>query len=154
MARITVDEAKAWIDQAKLPISSLDDDLLLQLETEVLAQLSPIYDVTTWTDEVTTPKTVRVIIAKMYASWLYNRFYSEDQEELNDYAQHLNDNAKFVLKEIIDGNLDVIDDDGDVVAPNNPQVPSFYPTNASSNLKPTLADPSLGGPYFSMGLRF
>lgn len=154
MARITIAEAQGWAEPFKLNITSLDTNLLDQIEGEVLARLSPIFDTSTWTNDTNTPLTVRTIIAKMYVSWLYDRFYSENQDDLNDYAQRLQQNAETMIKGIIEGTEEVIDDDGSTVDPTTPRQPSFYPTDQSSSQKPTFDDPSLGGPYFSMGLPF
>lgn len=150
MARVTVAEVQGWLDPAKLTISSLDTALIGHLETEILARLSVAFDTTGWTTDANTPALIKVIITKTYASWLINRFYSEDQEELNDYAEGLKANAEMLIEGLLDGTI---------IIPGGPEPTTsrqatFYPNDASSAQEPTSDDPSLGGPYFSLGVSF
>lgn len=150
MARISLAEAQAWCEQVKLTLGSLDSALLAHLEEEVLARLSPVYDVSVWTTDSNTPKLVRTIISKTYSSWIVDRAYSEDQEEGNDYAKRLNDNAEMLIAALIEGSIEIPGGPD----PETSRGASFYPTDASSAQEPTSDDPSLGGPYFSLGLSF
>jgi len=150
MARITPDDAQGWAESTKLNLSALDASLLNQIEEEVLGRLSSIYDVTVWTLPSNTPNLVKVIISKMYVAWFYDRQYSENQVEGNDYAALLRNNAEMLMTGLIDGTIDI---------PGQTQVgaglgPIFYPNDASSMMEPTLDDPSLGPAKFSMGKVF
>src|SRR5258706_16279220 len=98
MTRITVEEVRGWVEVTKLNIQNLDLDFLPQLETEVFAKLNTVYDTTTWVDPTTTPALIRVIITKMYAGWIYDRAYSENQAESNPYAAMLKENASMLLQ--------------------------------------------------------
>lgn len=149
MARVTQREVQSWLELTKLNVAALNTDLLSQLEEEVLVQLSSVYTVTGWTDEVSTPKIVRVIIAKMYASWYIDKIYSENQDEGNDYSARLLANANMLLAGLISGLFEI----PGVPVP-NPGTPSFYPTDASSAMEPTEEDPSLGPARFSLGKIF
>lgn len=149
MARVTQREVQSWLELTKLSIAALNTDLLLQLEEEVLVQLSPVYNVSAWTDETTTPQIVRVIIAKMYASWHIDKMYSENQDEGNDYSARLLANANMLLAGLVSGLFEIPGIDSP-----NPGSPSFYPTDASSALEPTFEDPSLGPARFSLGKVF
>lgn len=122
MTRITVEEVRGWVETTKLNIQDLDLDFLPQLETEVLAQLGTVYDVTTWVSPSTTPDLVRVLLTKMYAAWMYDRAYSENQAETNPYAAMLKANAQELLRGLIDGTIEI----PGVSALSNPN-PSFYP---------------------------
>jgi hypothetical protein len=150
--RVIVGELEAWFEETKLPqlgpnLESRDADLLSEIEEEVLAKLKGLYDVTTWVSAETTPKIVRVAIAKMFASWYYNRQYSEDQEDTNPYADKLQLNADSIIAGLIDGTIPV--------DPSLPVgQPIFYPTDESSASEPTPEDPSLGPARFSMGTVF
>lgn len=150
MARVTQREIQGWLELTKLNLAALNTDLLLQLEEEVLVQLSSVYDTSTWVDEVTTPRIVRVIIAKMYASWYIDKAYSENQDEGNDYAARLSANANMLLAGLVSGLFEI----PEVPSPSNPGTASFYPTDASSAMEPTFDDPSLGGPWMSLGKAF
>jgi hypothetical protein len=148
VSRITVKEAQAWAEGTKLIVTALDVDLLDHMEAEVITQLSSAFDTVTWVDEVTTPKLVRTIISKMYVSWVYNRQYSEDVDQGNNYAALLLLNATNLITGLLAGTIEL---------PDTPDVagsPVFYPTDASSAQLPTRDDPSLGPAAFSMGMTF
>lgn len=153
MARITLLEAQAWVEATKFTItditSSPNVDLLLEIEEEVIARVASAYDTSTWVDATTTPKLVRVAIAKKFVAWAYRRAYSESIEEVDaSYALLLDVNAETIIQGIVDGSIEI---------PNIPVVigePVFYPTDASSAEEPTVDDPSLGPSKFSMGQVF
>lgn len=149
MARITPTDAQGWADSVKLDLSPLDAALVSQLETEIIARLSSVYDTSTWLDDSTTPSLVKVIIAKTYVSWIYDRAYSENQNEGNDYAALLRLNAEMLITGLVEGTIDIPG-----VTPIGSGTPGFYPNDASSAMEPTDEDPSLGPAKFSMGKRF
>lgn len=150
MARVTQREIQSWLELTKLNLAALNTDLLVQLEEEILVQLSTVYDTSTWTDEATTPRIVRVIIAKTYASIHIDKVYSENQDEGNDYAARLMANANMLLAGLVSGLFEI----PEVPTPENPGTASFYPTDASSALEPTTDNPSLGPARFSLGKVF
>lgn len=149
MVRITVEEVRGWVETSKLNPTDLDLNFLPQLETEILAKLGTVYDTTTWLDATTTPAIVRVIITKLYAGWIYDRAYSENQSETNPYAAMLKENAGMLIQGLIDGTIEI----PGVPATSSPD-PSFYPNDASSAMEATVDDPSLGPARFSMGRVF
>lgn len=149
MPLITVNDVRGWVESNKLNIQSLDLNFLPQLETEVLAQLGTVFDTSIWVDPSTTPALVKVIIAKMYAGWVYDRAYSENQSERNEYAAMLKENAGTLMKGLLDGTLEIPG-----VTPTSSQSASFYPNDASSAQSPTDDDPSLGPARFSLGKVF
>lgn len=150
MARVTMAEIQGWLDSAKLTLTAIDTELLANLEEEILTRLAVVYDTSGWTTSGNTPKLVRTAISKSYASWLYDRFYSENQEEGNDYAVRLQENVESIMSALIDGRVVL----PEVPEPAVSRGPSFYPTDASSAQTPTADDPSLGGPWFSLGRSF
>lgn len=149
MVRITVEEVRGWVEVTKLNVQDLDLNFLPQLETEVLAKISTVYDTTTWIDAASTPALIRVILTKMYAGWIYDRAYSENQSEANPYAAMLKENAGMLLQGLIDGTIEL----PGIPATSSPN-PSFYPNDASSAMEPTFEDPSLGPARFSLGKVF
>jgi hypothetical protein len=149
MGRVTLSEVAAWVDPAKIPLTALDQELLSHLEEEVLVQLVPQYNVSTWLSPETTPKIVRVIIAKTYASFYIDRAYAENQDVGNDYAARLMANANMLITGLVGGSIQIPE-----IPPDNPSSASFYPNDASSAQTPTSDDPSLGGPWFSLGRVF
>jgi len=150
MARVTLAEVQGLLDPAKMTIASLDTELILHMETEILARLGVVYDTSGWTTDSNTPKLVRTIISKTYASILIDRFYSENQDEGNDYAARLLTNAEMLITGIIEGRIVIPDEP----VPDVSRGPSYFPTNASSDLEPTFENPEYGGPYFSMSKSF
>ena len=146
MARVTAGECQAWLERTKCTITTLELELLAHLEEEIIDQIQAQVDTTTWVDNNTTPKLVRTIISKMYASWWYQRQYSEDTDAKNPYAQALATNAQMLLDGIIDGSIiipGIVDTAGNI---------SFYPTDVSTALDPRdfPDDPSVGPAKFSM----
>lgn len=148
MARISVSEAQGWAEATKLPVASLDANLLGQIETEVLARLSTSYDTSTWIDAASTPSLVRVVIAKLYVCYYIRRSYSEEPGTDNDYAIKLEQNAEILISGIVDGTIELPGSTSDA------GLPTFYPTDESSSLEPTYDNPSLGPALFSMGKAF
>lgn len=149
MARVTLTEVQGWLDPVKLTLASLDTELLAQLEEEILGRLAVAYDTSAWTTDSNTPKLIRTIIAKTYASYHYDKVYSEDQEEGNDYAARLNANAEMLIMGLIEGRIVIPGTETETS-----RGPSYFPSNASSALEPTDDNPEWGGPYFSMSKRF
>ena len=161
MARITADEAQGWAERTKLSVNPLDTDLCTQIEEEVLSRLAQVYDTTSWVDPATTPRLVRVIVSKMYVAWFYDRQYSENQEQGNDYAKLLRTNAEMLITGILDGSIQIPG-----VPEQNIQQAYFYPNDASSAIDPdgpnvptilgssVILDTSVGPSKFSMGQRF
>lgn len=150
MARITPADAQGWAEQTKLVLSTLDASLVAQIETEIIARLNSVYNTTTWVDSTTTPEVVKVIIAKTYVAWFYDRQYSENQTDGNDYAALLRQNAEMLMTGLIDGTIDI----PGATPVGSGLGPSYYPNDASSALEPTPDDPSLGPSKFSMGKVF
>jgi len=150
MARVTLAEIQGWLEPVKLTLPSIDAELLANLEEETLAKISTVYDVTGWTNSTNTPKLIRTIISKYYASWIMDRFYSENQDEGNDYAKRLCDNADSIVMSILNRTIII----PEVPSSSVSDAASYYPNDASSAQEPTIDNPSLGGPYFSLGRSF
>jgi len=153
MARISVAEAQAWVEGTKFTFENPFNDqnlaLLAEIEEEILARVLPAYpNQSTWTNETTTPKLIRVAIAKMFVAWAYRRQYSESLGEGDAaYAASLEANATIIIQGLVDGSIDVPGVTSNIG-------PVFYPTDASSAMEPTRDDPSLGPAKFSMGMVF
>jgi hypothetical protein len=149
---IDIPDVRAWLEPTKFPDIQLDPDFLPQIEEEVIARIRSTYDTTTWVTPTTTPRLVRTAIAKLYAAWTYNKVYSEDNDETNNYATRLMANAEKLISGIVDGTIELP----------TPATPvstnfgvAFYPTDLSSSEDPDdFDDPSLGPAVFSMGMKF
>lgn len=151
MANITVEEAQAWCQRNKLDLgSALDGALEVQVASPVLARIGTTYDTSSWVSSSTTPQIVKTIIAMYYVAWTYDKLYSDDNDDTNAYADKLMAAADAALANILDGTTEI----PGVDPTSNSGAPSFYPTDASSALDPTVEDPSLGGAKFSMGTIF
>ena len=163
MARISVDDVKAWVESTKLDPQALDLDHLDQIESEIFARINSVYSVATWIDKASTPRLIQVIIAKTYTGWLYDKYYSENQSAPNQYSQLIKQNAEMLIQGILDGTIEIPG-----LPPDNPSSATFYPNDASSSiapdnggydtssglLTPIPGDTSTGPAKFSMGKRF
>jgi|ERR1051326_1092196 hypothetical protein len=156
MPRIAVADVQAWVETTKLgsQFQALDVDALSQIEEEILVTIGSVYDTSTWIDKPSTPRIVQVIIAKMYAGWLYDKVYSENQSDPNKYAQLVKANAQTLINGIINGTIEI---PGSPIL--NPSSATFYPTDVSSSQEPDGQDPlvndmSLGPAKFSLGKSF
>jgi|SRR6267378_1467648 len=165
MARISIDDARAWVEDSKLKPDALDLDHLSQIEEEIFARINSVYDVSTWLDKPSTPRLIQVIISKYYAGYLYDKFYSENQSLPNNYSQLIKQNAEMLVTGIIDGTITIPG-----LPPTNQSTATFYPNDASSAiapdswdystfketglLTPIPGDTSTGPSKFSMGRVF
>lgn len=148
MPNIELNEANAWTDKTKAFLTELETDLEAAQAAEVLARLSSVYAVSGWTTPANTPALVRKIIAMLYVGWYYQRTYSED-EESNSYGLMLIAAAENLLDGLTGSTILLEDVEvSPLVAQDSV---SFYPTDLSSANAPTVDDPSLGGPAFTMG---
>lgn len=149
MARIELKDATAWVEDTKLLTTALEPRLLAQVEAQVLTSLDNSIDVSTWVDYNSTPDIIKSIISMTYVAWVYDRQYSEDQENGNDYAALLRAQANALIAGI---------NDGSVVVPGFPTEniggPAFFPDDASSAMRPTDLMPQLGPASFNMGREF
>jgi hypothetical protein len=151
MSNISISEAQAWCQKNKLDLgTTLDDELEKQVSSQVLTRVATAYDVSGWTDTYTTPEIIKTVIAMYYAAWMYDKLYSDDNDDTNAYADKLMQMAEAILLNILGGvteipGVDPILDSGS---------PAFYPTDASSAQCATSDDPSLGPAAFSMSTRF
>lgn len=151
MGNITVEEAQVWCERTKLDLGAqLDGGLEEQVSSQILGRVATIYDTSSWVSSLTTPKLIKTIIAMYYTAWMYNKLYSDDNDDTNGYADKLMSMADTLLQNIMEG-LTVIPG---VTPTDDPSEPSFYPTDASSALEATVEDPSLGPAKFSMGTIF
>jgi len=154
MARIAVVQVRAWLEPTKLkhPDAMLPA-LLDHAETEVLARVSSVYDITTWVDATTTPPLIQTIISKMYAGWFYDIAYSEDVgANENTWAQRILQNAEMLIVGIVDGSITI-----PTVGPSTIAQPMFYPNDNSSIQDPRDNqgyDTSLGPNKFSINQVF
>jgi hypothetical protein len=151
MARILLADAQAWAEGTKMSLGALDAALLAQVESQVVAELDSSFDVTTWVNDTNTPAIVKSVIAMLYVSWVYDRQYSEDQEQGNDYAALLRGQAASLISGLKDGSI-IIPGQSPDTGPSD--TPVFFPTDASSALPATPLQPELGPASFHMGVIF
>lgn len=150
MAHITEEDAQAWLEETKLEIGSLDAAMESQIASEVLGRISTAgYDVSGWTDSATTPALVKKVISMYYGGWFYDKVYSET-DDTNSYATRLKRAAATLLRGIVEGSIDLVEVEG----PPAQGAPVFFPTDASSALRPNEYDIGDGPAAFGMGARF
>lgn len=147
---ITVQEVNGWLEKTKSLITALDSELAGSVTEQVFATVRQVIDPASWIDASTTPTIIRKIIAMLYAGWYYQRTYSED-EETNSYGLLLIGQAERLLAGIASGALIIDGATPAVSVAAGLGRPNYYPNDLSSSLSPTIDDPSLGGPRFTMG---
>ena len=145
MAFVSVADLNALGDATKLNFTAVSADEESSVTTEIFSQIGQRYDTTIWTSSVNTPKLVIKIIAMFYVGWHYQKVYSEDDAP-NNFGLLLIARGQRLVDGIIAGALNL----PDAPTPINSDVPTFYPTDASSLMSPTVYDRSLGGPMFNM----
>ena len=148
---ITPGAVQAWLEETKLSVTSLDAELEDQISSTVLARLDSTFDVTTWTNEIQTPKLVQSIIAMLYAAWVYDRAYGDNAEQPNAYATLLRQTAMNNIQGLLSG---VIVLPAPNTLPEGTSSPVFFPTDLSSATESTVDDPADGPAAFSMGMPF
>lgn len=152
--RVTVEEVRALAERTKLKVETMDTELLVHVEEEVIDRLSaqiPADTIATWVDVATTPKLIRTIISRKYFAWFYFRQYSEDiGTNENTYANKLDASAEMLIAGILDGSIIIPGLAVDL------STITFYPTDASSAMDPkdVPSDPSVGPAAFSMTKTF
>lgn len=157
MSHISVSDAQAYATPRKLDLgTSLDGDLENSVAVQVLAQIHPAYDTTTWVDEATTPRLVQSIIGMYYVAWYYQRTYAEDTGTAT-YADRLLRWGQMLINGILAGNTILTDVPTGSTSYGQP---SFYPNDQSSAVDAgdlDTTDPergSVGPAYFTMGQVF
>lgn len=151
MSHISTADANAWLEPTKLTLDSLDESLEAQVSTDILSRLSSTFDTTYWVDETTTPQLIRTIIAMYYVAWVYDKTYS-DNEENNSYAVLLRQYADLNIQGLLSGSLELAGDSNNQNL--NVGEPAFFPNDVSSSNCSTPSNPSDGGPSFLMGSVF
>lgn len=152
--RVTVEEVRALAERTKLAITSLDTELLIHIEEEILDRLGTQIDagtIATWITPETTPKLVRTIMSRKYFAWFYFRQYSEDVgPSENTYANKLDASAEMLIAGILDGSIIIPGYTTDI------STITFYPTDVSTATDPkdVPSDPSVGPAAFSMTSTF
>jgi hypothetical protein len=125
VAHIATTDAVAWFKGTEVSWNLSDTDAVSQedqIATQVLAQLAVIYDVSGWTNELTTPKLVRSIMAMYLVAWWYDRAYSQSDDR-NPYAFQLIQMADRLLAGIITGQMVLTDvDQPDVFVTQEPSI--------------------------------
>jgi hypothetical protein len=158
-AHITTSDVQAWLESTKLSVTTIEAVLEADASTEVLGRLDSTYGmyVPLWIDSTSTPQIVRQVIAMYYASWIYDRSYSEVEtnEASVSYGAVLRAWAMTLLNDIIRGAVSIVE-----IEPSSPATaPVFYPTDASSTedawrWNTDEDDNSLGPAKFGMGKVF
>lgn len=148
---ITIDEVNAWIQDTKLVQSSVDVDLESQVVVLIFARLYNSFNVASWVDVTTTPKLIRTILSMHYTAWLYDRAYSDDADEVSNYATLLRRMADDNIAGLIAGNIVLEEEPTELIGTSSP---SFFPNDLSSANEPTVDNPSDGPPVFMMGTVF
>jgi hypothetical protein len=156
LAHITAAQVQVWLETTKATISTVDPALETQIAGEVIGRLAETFpaEALTWTDNTNTPEVVQQIISMFYASWFYDRQFSEVETGQTSYGATLRAWATKLLQDVITGGVILVG----VVVPAS-SGPAFYPTDQSSTWDAWRAntdcnDKSLGPAKFGMGMVF
>jgi hypothetical protein len=125
---VTIEEVQQWLEPTKLTVPSVDVELEATAALLVLNTLSTEYTTTTWVDDTTTPPIVRKIISMLVAAWLYNRAYSEETPDGNNYALWLESKAYALLQGLVSGTIDIPEVPGEAAAIGPA---TYYPTDVT-----------------------
>jgi hypothetical protein len=149
------------LETTKLTVSTIEPTLEADASSEVLGRLNQTYSayVPTWVDNTSTPQVVKQVIAMYYASWIYDRAFSEVEtaEARISYGAVLRIWATTLLTDIIRGAVDIAELDAIGGGPSTGVI--YYPTDASSTwdawrTNTDCDDNSLGPAKFGMGKVF
>lgn len=105
---VEVEDVNAWLDVKKANITTLEDELLEQVESQVLGVMQLRYDTETWVLPTSTPLLVKRIISMLYAGWHYLKIYSTDDSS-SDYGEMLLRDAETLLTSISNGAISIPD---------------------------------------------
>lgn len=109
MATITLDMLSSWADGAKLTISTIDEELELQIVAQVFSELSGRYNTELWTDADSTPALVQSILSMIYVGRIYQKTYAIDVENIDSYGSMLVADAEKLVQGIVNGSLTLTD---------------------------------------------
>lgn len=156
MAHFTAGEANAWLEDTKLSLDSIDTNLEQQIAAQILPRLTLAgFNTAAWTNDSTTPQLIRSLMAMLYVAWIYDRAYSDNNEDAtSNYASLLRQHVELNIAGLVAGSI-ILTEEPDV----NTDIgqPSFFPNDASSNTDAGFhVDPSQGDgpPAFMMGTVF
>lgn len=149
MANFSVQDARAWAESSKLPVTTIDADLSVAVTEVVFAMLRPPFTTSAWTNEATTPKLIRTVLAMYYVAALHDKHYAQE-EESSAYAVTLRQLADRNIAGLIAGNIEMDDYDSPTIT----STPIFFPNDVSSATPADSDFPSNGGPAFTMGSIF
>lgn len=128
---ISIGEIQRWLDTQKLNLpAEIDEDLVQGLLEQVRAALAKRYDVNrmlTWTNPDNTPELIRNTISLLYAARMRKKLYAEEVDNLDRYAEEIENMGFDLLGGLLDGTLVLIDSDIDDTY-EDPS-PSFYPSD-------------------------
>lgn len=145
MPLVSLDDINVFLPQDKIEALDADDDnSALDAERIVKATLSGTFSPTvlaSWATPATTPETIRAIAGRLTAALFYSRSLSEEQTEVNEYAQKLYNEAMSMLESIKQGfiTLPEVDDEDQPTTGGSLDTTDFFP-NATTP-----------GPVFTMG---
>lgn len=132
---VTLEEVNQFLPESlRVTLHSDIEELEDSQAADVFARLKPEYDVTAWTSPTTIPYAVRNVISLLIAGRIYTRQYSEGSTQAATYGERRLSEARRMLANIEDGDLDIGVDPATGL-----QEPSYYDT---------------GDPVFEMGARF
>ena len=134
MSYVTLPQVQAWLNLTKFSLlpSHFDEEQANLAADKILGWLEQRYDTSTWTDDETTPRMVRTLIAMLTASFTLRKAVSED-DGVTTYCDWLEDRVYKIVEGLVDGGIDLPGVDPDPTAPASASA-EFYPNNASTQL--------------------
>ncbi len=127
MTFLSPESVQPWLEKTKLTLSVIDPFLETYVKDQTLSRLSNRYDTTTWTTYSTTPSIVIQAMSLLYASFYYQKMYSEDISPLDaSWGAKLESMWASLVAGLADGSVDIIGVDEALITSGSPD---FYPTD-------------------------
>ncbi len=138
------ESVNAWSNSDKVTWATIDTELESQITSQVLGRVSRVFDVSAWYDSNTTPKIILSVMAMIYAGRKFQELYGDDSLN-SDYGTALITDAKNMLQNILDGDMDLFDDSGNQIDPIG---------NGLTSGGTVLFEPTESEPMFSVSMSF
>jgi hypothetical protein len=132
-------DIQAWLENDKILVDDANSQKSNIEATRVVKGalagfFAPIV-ITSWADPDSTPELIRGITGRLAASFIHAKIYSEESDrEVSAYSQWLYTQAMLDLNGILNGNLTVVDENGEPVDTTGASLLSFFPDNTTTPL--------------------
>lgn len=107
MAYIDKDDVQDFIEETKFTVDAVPPGLEAKAVGIIFGILKARFDVVNWTDENSTPETVKTSLAMLVGSWMYSRGVSYDEAAITGFAKDLRDQAYHIAHSLVEGSMNL-----------------------------------------------